>query len=353
MNENKLSFFRGLFNGLLITFLIFLLCFGCFMCGFNFHKHHTDLSYQLMSLKPVDSQANISYFESSPFLLPFSPVGSNNVSSYDGISFIGIRFRIFSDGTTLNLSSQIGPMFLNLDGQYINNAYPFGSGTDGDSRNWRDFSLSYGSGEADLSGTISGYPLTNSYRLLCPIYVSPGFISDIDYARISSISSDTSSDGMWGNGTPGVLLSFYDINGKVFQIQFSGPRGLYKRVFPYYIPERYIYFDNTILSDNSYYQQGFDLGFSQGLSESQPIIYQDGYSAGSIVGYNSGYNQGLVDSNNYTFLGLLGAVVDAPVQTFIGLLNFEILGFNFLSFLTAILTIGLIFFIVRFVFFRG
>lgn len=104
-------------------------------------------------------------------------------------------------------------------------------------------------------------------------------------------------------------------------------------------------------SFSSGYQQGKQDGITQGLNENQPNVYKEGYDAGVIVGdsagYTRGYTAGANDAGNYTFLGLLGAVVDAPITALTGLLSFDLLGFNMLTFFYALMTLCLIIFVIR------
>lgn len=116
-------------------------------------------------------------------------------------------------------------------------------------------------------------------------------------------------------------------------------------------------------SSNEAYNLGLDTGYNQGLTIGEEIGYDkglsagessgytngfingkidgysEGYEVGESVGYHSGYTEGSKASGGgYTFLNLMAAVVDAPIQAFTGLFNFEILGFNMSSFFTALLT---------------
>lgn len=99
------------------------------------------------------------------------------------------------------------------------------------------------------------------------------------------------------------------------------------------------------LLNNAGYSSAYGSGFANGKSQG----YSDGYSSGKTAGYGQGYNAGVESANNYSFLGLLGAVVDAPVKAISGLLNFNLLGFNMASFFYAILTLALIIAIIRLV----
>lgn len=113
----------------------------------------------------------------------------------------------------------------------------------------------------------------------------------------------------------------------------------------YYEHRSYLFI--TDLSNNDYYNAGYDDGYSVGNSDGNSTGYQDGYTAGETVGYGNGYNDGLEQSNNYSFLSLIGSVIDAPVSAFTSLLNFNLLGFNMLGFVTGLLTLSLIIFIVK------
>lgn len=160
-------------------------------------------------------------------------------------------------------------------------------------------------------------------------------------------------------------LVYTDNNGKHFYIFFElndeyNPTGSIDYIS---LTERTYYFANSSVSpdpvdpspnpSDSNYQAGYEQGYYDGSNSSYQTGFGDGYNDGRAVGYDdgyhSGYSAGVLNANDYSFLGLIGAVVDAPVNTFVSLLNFEIFGFNFLSCLTGILTIALIITIVRFI----
>lgn len=91
---------------------------------------------------------------------------------------------------------------------------------------------------------------------------------------------------------------------------------------------------------------GNENGFNKGFNDGRAVGYESGYNEGVQSSYQVGFNAGVLSANNYSFLGLMSAVVDAPVQALTGLLNFNILGFNMLSFFTGLLTLSLILWIV-------
>lgn len=67
------------------------------------------------------------------------------------------------------------------------------------------------------------------------------------------------------------------------------------------------------------------------------VEYQKIYDLGKLAG----------SSENYTFFGLISAVIDAPIKAFTGLFNFEIFGVNIKSFLLSLFTIALVIAIVK------
>lgn len=95
---------------------------------------------------------------------------------------------------------------------------------------------------------------------------------------------------------------------------------------------------------NSDYQSIYDSGFKAGQSEVNTGAYYDN-------GYNIGYQQGIIkgasEANNYTFLGVIGAAIDAPINSLLSLLDFDLLGFNMRGFFSALLMLSFIILIIR------
>ena len=84
-----------------------------------------------------------------------------------------------------------------------------------------------------------------------------------------------------------------------------------------------------------YYDNGYDVGSLDG--------YDVGYREGEIIGYQ----RGVEDAGDYTFFTLISAVVDAPIQAFTGLFNFDLLGVNLVDFFFALLTVATIIAVIR------
>lgn len=104
-------------------------------------------------------------------------------------------------------------------------------------------------------------------------------------------------------------------------------------------------------TSGEFYNTGYNNGYldaKEGFEEEKTNIYNSGFESGKTAGYNDGYNAGKDVSGNYTFLGLIGAVFDAPIEAFKGLFNFEILGTNMQGFVLALLTLSVIIVIIKF-----
>lgn len=109
----------------------------------------------------------------------------------------------------------------------------------------------------------------------------------------------------------------------------------------------YDVYDNSNANYNDGYNDGYangnNVGYNNGYNEGRTTGYNNGYAQGDAVGYS----RGVAESNNYSFIGLIGAVIDAPIRAFTGLLNFEILGVNLSGFLLGLFSIALVLFIYR------
>lgn len=91
------------------------------------------------------------------------------------------------------------------------------------------------------------------------------------------------------------------------------------------------------------YQEGYFDGFDTGQNIANSTVNK------SSASYAAGYNNGVADSGNYTFFGLISAVLEVPVRTIISLFDFDILGVNIWSFVASLLAIATVLAIVRFV----
>ncbi|MBQ8429138.1 MAG: hypothetical protein IJX30_03470 [Clostridia bacterium] len=75
--------------------------------------------------------------------------------------------------------------------------------------------------------------------------------------------------------------------------------------------------------------------------------YNNGYNVGYIDGKDVGRIEGIESANDYSFMGLIGAVVDVPVRTVSSLFDFTILGMNMKQLFFGILSLALILAVVK------
>lgn len=105
------------------------------------------------------------------------------------------------------------------------------------------------------------------------------------------------------------------------------------------------------LSNDVYYNNGYNEGFkggkTEGYSTGKTEGYSNGFAEGKKNGYDIGYNEGVNAGQDYSFSALFGAVFDVPIQAFKGLFNFEIFGVNMTSFVSSLLALCVIVVIVK------
>lgn len=108
-------------------------------------------------------------------------------------------------------------------------------------------------------------------------------------------------------------------------------------------------YDNGFAAGESEgYDEGYDEGYNQGSIDGSASGYDSGYRVGyqdgDVFGYNRGWNEG---SSGQGFTNLISAVIDVPVQTFFGLLSFDLLGVNIASVILSIGTLALAIWILK------
>lgn len=158
----------------------------------------------------------------------------------------------------------------------------------------------------DVDNQVYKYTLTNQDRY---------------FALINNSSNAPVIDEHLGNSTWGKWLALADI---------------------YNLPM----LDNN-LTYNAGFDSGYQTGYDKGALDGNQTGFNQGYSEGSSVGYNKGYSAGINDSNQYTFMSLIGAVFDAPISAFRGLFNFEILGVNMTAFVSSLFALAVIVVIIK------
>lgn len=109
-------------------------------------------------------------------------------------------------------------------------------------------------------------------------------------------------------------------------------------------------YDAGVSTNSGYvsgYDAGYNIGYKAGTDYGNSLGYSSGYDAGQNVGYQNGYNKGINDSDSYTFYNLFGSVLDAPVNVFTSLFNFELLGVNLLGLITGLFTLSFIILLLK------
>ncbi len=141
-------------------------------------------------------------------------------------------------------------------------------------------------------------------------------------------------------------------------------------------------------SDNDFYVAGYnsassgyyDTGYNKGYSVGKDEGYKTGFSAGD----SQGYARGVESANTYSFLGLFGAIFDAPIKAIFGgtstlpagttitdsngntitlqstttvnragLLNFNIMGVNLSGFVLALFSLSILVVVIKFALAKG
>lgn len=210
-----------------------------------------------------------------------------------------------------------------------------------------DISLSVYDTLTDIS--LAGFPvfLTSSftsmvnYSIKGAYYLPTGFNFDIRGVTITGLSNI--DNNQYKNA---IVYKYIDNNGLELSIYiYLGSAN--------YLPtsRTYWFVQGESLTDNSFYQQGFNDGKQQGIGEGDTIGYNRGFTDGYSSGESSGYLEGIEAGSDVSFLALIGATIDAPIKAFTGLFDFDISmgdsSFNIKGFLLAILTVAIVIAFVR------
>lgn len=98
------------------------------------------------------------------------------------------------------------------------------------------------------------------------------------------------------------------------------------------------------LDTQKYYDAGHTAGYAEGQDSMQGAIEnarQQGFAEAQKM-----FDNGNAD---YSFFGLISAVIDAPVKAVRGLLNFDILGVNLFAFVTSLFSLAVILMLIKFI----
>lgn len=103
----------------------------------------------------------------------------------------------------------------------------------------------------------------------------------------------------------------------------------------------------TLWSNSQFYGTGYAAGYVDGLSAESGQVYDQGYADGYNEGFLGGKQEGLELSKNGDWKQLMLAVVEAPINTFQSLFNFEILGLDMRLAFGSILAVCVLLIIVK------
>lgn len=94
------------------------------------------------------------------------------------------------------------------------------------------------------------------------------------------------------------------------------------------------------------YDKGWKYGLDVGKGYGRELGWNEGYDEGYEEGKQDGFNEGL-ENGGARFVDLIGAVIDVPIKSFIGLTDVEILGFTMTNLYKALFGFALGVMIVR------
>lgn len=140
-------------------------------------------------------------------------------------------------------------------------------------------------------------------------------------------------------------IRYIDVNGCSVEFQF--PLNCSSAFTDSFLLKSRTYYLSNDFDNNEFYQQGLYDGIQQGRQEGITIGEEQAVNKYKEQWLQQGRQEGIASANHYTFLGLISAAVDAPLQALMGLLNFEILGINFFGLFGGLLTLAIILFILR------
>lgn len=186
-------------------------------------------------------------------------------------------------------------------------------------------------------GSYLAYPYDNYF--FGSYYINSNFNFNVDHVFISTHNNYA------GNGTYATEIIYYDNLDYTCTFQFVFNKNL-SNIDKYYFEPRTYYF-LTDFTDNDFYNQGYTSGYIAGENAGSSSGYRNGYDVGYNDGYDVGYDVGVDDSNEYSFFNLMSSVVEAPVNVFMNLLNFNIMGFNLLDLVFGLLTLAVVCLIVK------
>lgn len=329
----------------------------------------------------------------------------NQLSNMNFMSHFGNFDNLGSSDFYVNLSSDI--VLPEIFYQFTNNSTPIngwflmGSGANTEIYGLNLFDRFYYNGTQESGFLNCGFQLTIKSvpsTSIPPTYTTVG--------KLHFVVSDTfvwSADCDYDYNTDTKVESITNIRNGSFKVSsnYDKDTNVYKFTAPsdklYLLNENYNksydifrsyvvqqdYKKTRVPSDNALYLKGYQAasgefynnGYNDGVAAGEKSGYNKGFTAGDAQGYNRGVEVG----GNYSFLGLFGAIFDAPIQAIFGgtttlpagttitdkngntttllssatvhragLLNFEVMGVNLSGFVLALFSISIIVVVIKF-----
>ncbi len=139
-------------------------------------------------------------------------------------------------------------------------------------------------------------------------------------------------------------------NGFIYAIPKSNTvitESVYTKIMEFHLPVsgsfEYMMTNFNIMNANGAYNKGFDDGYSKGNADSNQA-YQNGYLKGKQDAININQTGG--------FSNLFTSVIEAPINAFQSMFEFEILGMNMKVLIQSLLTLAVVLIILKFTLFK-
>lgn len=261
---------------------------------------------------------------------------NNNSSTVDTYSFMpfGVNGNlIYTQGADPTVSAD----FNGTAGHYGVKSSFVGNGVSNVIKAGTPFSLDMAFARSS-SNKISGVFTNVDYTILFldksmnPIYYNSAYSGDY-FINNTILGMSSDSNGMLLSD---VLTSgdvhFYNFPVDVYGIMLISYHNANEIAHAYSLTARFL---GDVKSQDAY-----DNGFSAGVNS---INKNDIFNQG----YTKGFSEGSAEGSNYSFLSLIGAVIDAPISAFTAMFDFTLLGVNLRSFILAMLTLAIVIVLIR------
>ena len=261
---------------------------------------------------------------------------NNNSSTVDIYSFMpyGVNGNlIYTQGNSPTVESD----FTGTAGYYGVKSSFVGNGVSNVIKAGTPFSLDMAFARSS-SNKISGLFTNVDYTILfldksmTPIYYNSAYSGDY-FVNNTILGMSSESNGMLLSD---VLTSgdvhFYNFPVDVYGVMLISYHNANEIAHAYSLTARFL--------GDTKSQEAYDNGFSAGVNS---INKNDIFNQG----YTKGYSEGSAEGSDYSFMSLIGAVIDAPISAFTGMFDFTLLGVNLRSFILAMLTLAIVIVLIR------